>query len=784
MNIKKFFVLIYSVLVVSGVFAQEKNQLSGYIKDGDNGETMIGAQIYLSDNPQFGTVTNTYGYYSLSLEPGTYDFTVKVLGYQDEAFTVDLTEDVKKNVSMTSGVQLKAVTIKAKDKDENIEETQMGRIALPIDQIKKIPALLGETDVLKAIQLLPGVSSTGEGSSGFNVRGGSLDQNLVLLDEAVVYNSGHLFGFFSVFNADAIKNTNLYKGGMPAEYGGRLSSVLDVQMRDGNNQYTEVQGGIGIISSRLTVEGPIKKDKASFIVSGRRTYLFDIISGALKNTDFAGTNYFFYDFNTKLNYKISDKDRLYLSGYFGRDVLDFNIKDRDLNFKLPYGNATATLRWNHVFSDRLFSNTSLIYNDYNFKFTGAQDDFTFTLASGIRDYNLKYDLDYFFSNKHTITAGVNYTYHKITPNILEAADSTTNFESPLEPAYAHEYALYLGDEYKVNERLSIQGGLRFSGFTQLGPYDSPLNGQRYEKGDVVKTYTGLEPRVTARYLLNKKMSVKASFNQNYQYLHLVSNSTSSLPADIWVGSTQIVRPQFGTQYALGLFRNDNEKGLEFSVEGYYRDMLDQLDYNDSYVDNASEPVELSFVNGEGRAYGVEFLLRKNTGRLTGWLGYTYAKTERWFDGIEQGRKYPTIFDRRHDISIVSNYKLSKKIELNGVFVFGSGRPYTPISGVYVIDNKIRFNYAPRNSTRLEAYHRIDLAVNYTPKPDQNKKFSSSWTFAVYNIYNRKNTLFLSTDINTLGDAGGTEISASKFSIFPIIPSVTWNFKWRSKKEDI
>jgi hypothetical protein len=763
--------------------AQERYTFSGYVYDSENDETIIGASIVLRDSAGVGTVTNNYGFYSITLASGTYAFKCLSLGFDEQELVVNLNQDVKQDFYLTEGITIETIEVFAEEEDKNISSTNMSSVKLPVENIKRIPALFGEIDILKTIQLLPGVLSVGEGSSGFNVRGGSVDQNLVLLDEAVVYNSGHLFGFFSVFNADALKNTTLLKGGMPANYGGRISSVLDVQMKEGNSKYYEVNGGIGLISSRITAEGPIVKEKSSFLVSARRTYMFDIAQPAVDQTDFKGTNYFFYDLNTKINYKLSDKDRFFLSGYFGRDVLKFKVDDRDLSFEMPYGNSTATLRWNHIFNDRLFMNTSMIYNDYDFTFKGAQDDFEFSLFSGIRDWNIKVDLDYYHNLRHSIKAGINYTYHKLTPNRFEGGDDEVEFESFLDPKYGHEVALYFGDEIKISKGVHVNAGLRYSIFVQTGPYDSPVDDRFYKKGEHVVTYSNPEPRLSSRFTINKSTSIKASYTWNYQYLHLVSNSTSSLPADVWVPSTQLVKPQKGIQYALGLFKNFMNNKLEGSVEVYYRDLDNQLDYRDDYVDNASQDVELDFVFGKGEAYGIEFLLRKPRGRLNGWFGLTLAKSDRWFDEIEESRRFPAVYDREVDISLVANYRISEKLDIGTTFVYGSGRPFTPISGIYFIEQQPRLYYGARNSERLEPYHRMDLGLTYTPNPNSTSNFSSTWTFSIYNIYNRKNTLFLDTDFEINETAGYTAAKASKFSIFPMIPSVTWNFRWNSKKRN-
>lgn len=755
--------------------------VSGYVYDGENGESLIGAELYIAQDPTIGVVTNSYGYYAISLPVGEYELIVRYVGHQDYRKQIDLTENTKMDIVLHQGYLLETLEVSAKSKDENVESTDMGTVAIQLDKIKKLPALMGEVDLLKTIQLLPGVLSTGEGSSGFNVRGGSVDQNLVLLDEAVVYNSGHMFGFFSVFNPDALKNSTLIKGGMPAQFGGRISSVLDVQMREGNAKYYEAQGGIGLVSSRLTVEGPIVSDRSSFLLSARRTYLFDLIQAGIKGTEFEGTNYYFYDLNSKINYKINDNNRLFASGYFGRDVLKFNIKDRDFGLNVPYGNATATMRWNHVFSDRLFSNTSLIFNNYQFEFNGSEDDISFTLFSGIRDWNIKYDLDYFINSQHHVKTGVNYIYHKLTPNVFQGKSDTVVFESILEPKYAHEGAIYVADQFEVTERISVNAGLRYSTLWQYGPYTSTIDHRVFDRGELVKTYGGLEPRLSLRWSIRPTTSIKASYNRNQQYIHLVSNSSSSLPTDVWVSSTELVKPQIGDQWAVGIFKNLSKSQLKTSLEFYYRSMKNQIDYRDSYVDNASQDIELDFVFGRGYAYGAELFIEKTEGRLTGWLAYTYSKSRRRFDEIEEGRTYAPVFDRTHDLSIVSTYHLSDYFQLSGTLVYATGRPYTPLSHIYFIDQRPRKAYGPRNSQRLESYHRMDLALTYTPKPQIERSFTSSWTLSIYNLYNRKNTLFLDYDFEIEEDS--ITVEAYKYALFPIIPTVTWNFHWKSKKYD-
>jgi hypothetical protein len=765
------------LLFVPGSMAQTFN-LNGYVKDAQSGETLVGAAIFLADDPGTGVLSNTYGYYALRLPAGKHRLKVTYLGYQTLEKVIELTENINLDFELQAGLELQTVEVSSQRKDANVESTRMGQLELPVEKAKKLPALMGEVDILKVLQLLPGVRSAGEGNAGFFVRGGGADQNLVLLDEAVVYNSGHLLGFFSVFNADAIKNAELLKGSMPAAYGGRLSSVVDVQMKEGNDQDFSMEGGLGLIASRLTLQGPIQKDHSSFILTGRRTYALDLAQPFIKNTDFAGTNYYFYDLNAKVNHRFSAKDRLFLSGYFGRDVLKFRNASRDFYFDLPYGNSTATLRWNHLFSQRLFMNATAVYNDYDFRFAGGQDNFGVDAFSGVRDWNFKMDFDWFPSPKHTIKYGANYTYHRLTPSVANAISGEQRFSNNFQPQFAHEGAFYLQDDAKLSARFKLNLGIRLSWFAQVGPYTSLIDGQKYEKGEPVKSYAGPEPRFALRYSLTSQSSLKASVTAAYQYLHLVSNSTSTLPFDIWVPSSEYVKPQFGWQYALGYFRNFSENALEFSFETYYRSLSNQIDYGESYVNNAADNLEEQFVFGTGRAYGFEFLLRKNKGRLNGWIGYTLARTERQFPNINEGRAFPTVFDRRHDLSVVANYQLSKKWELSGVFVYGQGRAFTPVQSLYLIGQNISPNYGPRNSARLPDYHRMDIAATFTPGIGKEKKIQSAWVFSVYNTYSRLNPFFVYYRFDTDTSAGTAKAEAIKVALFPVIPTVTWNFKLR------
>lgn len=765
--------------------AQNKYTLSGYVKDSVNGEDLIGASIYLQNDLSIGTVTNVYGFYSLTLTEGTYPVVISYVGYDQIIDTIHIDRNISRNFFMRQQNLLHTVVVSAKRNDANIQNTQLGTVELNIEQIKQIPVLFGEGDILKTIQLLPGVGGAGEGNSGFYVRGGGPDQNLIMLDEAVVYNTGHLFGFFSIFNSDAIKNVTLIKGGMPAEYGGRLSSVLDVQMKDGNNQKYEAEGGIGLIASRLTVQGPLVKNKSSFIVSARRTYIDAIVKPFLKGGDYEGNGYYFYDLNTKVNYKFDDKNRLFLSGYFGRDVFTYKSPLNSFKVEIPWGNATTTLRWNHLFSSKIFMNASAIYNSYNFAVTSSYQDFNFKLYSGINDWNGKVDFDYYPNAKHTIRFGGNYIYHTFIPYSAQVNSGDVQFSTDtLNRKYAHEAAIYIQDDFEVSARLKVNIGLRGSYFVQVGPYNDvhynadlvAVDTTHYGPGQPIAHYAGLEPRFSARYVLDDNSSLKAGITYSHQYIHLVSNSVSTLPTDLWIPSSLKVKPQVGIQYSLGYFRNFHDDMFESSVEVYYKDMKHQIEFSDSYVPDLGVDVENSFVFGRGRSYGVEFFLKKAEGKFNGWIGYTLSRTERLFPELTTGDNwFPTKYDRTHDLEVVAVYDLNPRLSFASTFVYATGQATTIVESFYIIEGEVHTDYGPRNGYRLAPYNRLDLSVTLKNKPS--KKFESSWNFSVYNVYSRKNPYFIYTTYDGDFATGSVDVKAIQVSIFPIIPSVTWNFKF-------
>ena len=777
--------LIFCILLFAlSAVAQNKFTITGYIKDSLSSETLIGASISINGQGR-GINSNGYGFYSLTLPEGNYQLIVSYVGYQTIRAEIDLHKNLDYNFLLKQEVSSsEEVVVYAKKKDANVKNAQMGKIDLSMAQIKSLPVLFGEVDILKVIQLLPGVSNAGEGNTGLYVRGGGPDQNLILLDDAIVYNTGHLFGFFSIFNGDAIKNTSLIKGGMPAQYGGRLSSVLDISMKEGNMNKFEVDGGLGLIASRLSIQGPIKKDKASFIVSARRTYLDLLIKPFVpKSSSYSGSGYFFYDLNTKVNYKFSEKDRLYGSGYFGRDVFDFKNAKRSFSTNVPWGNSTATLRWNHVFNRKLFVNTTLLYNDYRFAFNGAQDNFQLSLASGIHDLTAKTDIDYYISPKHKARFGGLYTYHTFTPNILTGHQDSTEFEpNNSNKKYAREMAFYAQDDWQISDRLQLNLGLRWSGFEQLGPYTiyqedadgNKTDSTKYSRGKTIKAYGGLEPRVTLRYSLNDQTSFKASASRNLQYIHLVSNAGTTLPTDLWVPSTYHVQPQTSWQYAAGLFKNFHNNVYETSVELYYKRMDHQIEYKEGYTPSLNDP-ENEFVFGKGRSYGAEFYLNKSRGRLTGWIGYTLSWTWRIFPDLNNGERFPAKYDRRHDLSVVAAYELNKRWKLSAVFVYASGNATSYPEKFYIVEGTLAQDYSRINQYRLPAYHRLDLSAVYTPKHKKNKKIQGSWVFSIYNVYSRLNPYFIYFDQTGSPYNGTLQVQAKKVSLFPILPSVTWNF---------
>lgn len=783
---KKLFSLMF-LLWACMLFSQNKYTISGVVTDSATGESAIGANVYVKELMK-GVATDVYGRYSITLSEGTYTLVISYVGYKTVERIIHLKENKKLNIRLVPDAIVTA-TFEVSDKapDEGLKTSQMSKMDLEMKQVKSLPAIFGEVDILKTIQLLPGVQSGGEGNTGFYVRGGGPDQNLILLDGAPVYNASHLFGFFSVFNSDALKNVELYKGGMPAKYGGRLASVLDIQMKEGNNQQFHGEGGIGLIASRLTLEGPIIKEKSSFILSGRRTYAGEMAQPFIKTTSrFKGSNYYFYDFNAKVNYTLGEKDRFFLSGYFGRDVFIFKNKKDGFSMRSPWGNATTTLRWNHLFNDKLFMNTMFLFTDYQFEVGIEQNNYEFKLMSGIRDYASKADFTYFPSISHTINAGIHYIYHRFIPSSASAKSGELEFNTGgIIRLYAHDISTYLSDDFDLTEKLRLHVGTRYSYFAHVGPFTRYVKNELgktidtlvYKNGEWIRDYHRTEPRLNVRYEINKVSAVKASFTQNYQYIHLASLSAVSLPTDVWMPSTEIVKPQLSTQYALGYFRNFKENQYETSVEIFYKDMRNLVEYKEGALpqNNIGDNIDNLLTFGKGEAYGAEFFVKRVFGKWNGWVGYTWSKTTRTFKEINGGKTFPAKYDRRHDISLVLTYEISKKLSLSTVFVYGTGNAITLPVARYVIGGYLVNEYSERNAYRMAPYHRLDLSL--TLKGREDKKFQSSWNFSVYNVYHRYNPYFIyfSNEGNLMD--GTLKIRAKQVSLFGIIPSVTWNFKF-------
>lgn len=760
------------------VFAQNdaKFTLSGTVTDGNTGETLIGMTVLSSSGD--GAISNEYGFYSLTLPGGQHTFSFAYLGYATATYKINLIQNQKLDITLfEDAISLGEVEVIAHKSDEFISQPFMGVEKINLNEWKSLPMLMGERDVLKTIQLLPGVKSAGEGNSGFYVRGGASDQNLILLDEAPVYNASHLLGFFSTFNADAVKDATLYKGSMPPQYGGRISSVLDIKMNDGNNQAFNVSGGIGLISSKLNLEGPLQKGKSSFLITGRRTYL-DLLMLTSPRSKNESNILYFYDLNAKVNYQIAPRNRLFISGYFGRDVLKFGNN----TFGVDWGNTTATVRWNHLFSDKLFSNTSLIYSNYDNKIAikfGAND---FLISSRIKDLNFKQDFQWFPDANHTVKYGFQIIHHTITPSSVEASESSDlvgNKEA--QRRFGLESAAFISHDWKINKNLNILYGIRVSDFAVLGAgdfYTYNAEGQiasttHYGKGALVKHYLVPEPRLAASYQLNKQSSLKLGYARSSQFLHLLSNSTASNPTDLWMPSTNNVKGEIADQVSLGWFRNfGHESQFEFSIETYYKSMQNQIDYRNGAEIQGSTNPEADLLYGSGRAYGLELLLKKKAGKLKGWIGYTLARTERKIPGINDGNYYPAKQDRTHDLSVVAVYQLTPRWQLSGTWIYYTGNAVTFPSGKYEINGATAYYYSERNGHRMPNYHRLDLGATYQVK--KTKRFESEWAFSIFNVYNRMNAYSI-TFRDSEANPGTTE--AVKTALFGIIPSVSWNFKF-------
>jgi hypothetical protein len=762
---KLMFCVLASSLLPLLSFSQNYT-ISGTIKEKSSGETLIGAIIKVVENPTVGVTTNDYGFYSLSLPKGKYTLQFSSVGYKQELIPITLDSNIVISLNLADNSSLKEVVITS-NRNENITRATMGTEVLNMKEIAKLPVMFGEKDLVKAIQLLPGVKSNGEGSNGFSVRGGATDQNLILLDEAPVYNASHLLGFFSSFNSDAIKDATIIKGNSPANYGGRLSSVLDVKMKEGNNKDYQVSGGLGLISSRLTIEGPIQKDKSSFIISGRRTYA-DLL--ARLSPDYSDVRLFFYDLNAKANVEINSKNKIYFSSYFGKDVLT-----AAKTFGSDWGNATGTLRWNSLLSTKLFSNTSFIYSNYDFNVTFKSDNSEINQKSNIKDLNLKQDFSFYANTKNTIKFGFNAIHHTITPTKVEG----TGIVSSKQNRKGLENALYVSNSWKTSEKITIDYGLRFSFYNVLGGsrYNIYQNNQLTDSislasGKIGKTYYNLEPRISASYNLNNETAIKVGYARNVQNLHLMSNSTGGSPTDAWIGNSYNVKPEIADQFSIGFNKNIKDNAFQLSTEVYYKTLQNQIDYRDGADINTVPDIESELLFGKGRAYGVELLLKKKSGRLTGWVGYTLSKTERQINGINNGLWYNAKQDRTHNLSIVGIYTLSPKWTVSSTFIYTTGNAVTFPTGKYVLNGMTTYQYGERNSNRMPATHRLDLSFTY--EKQTKRRYHSSWSFGLYNAYGRQNPYSISFTENK---DNPQKIDAVQTSLFQWVPSVTYNFKF-------
>ncbi len=795
-KLNSFRALLLFLLIIcqSNILAQKKFTINGTISEQSSNETLIGVNVLFPEIGK-GVVTNEYGFYSITLPEGIYKLQVSYLGFKDIIQEITLNEDKKLNFQLKEASEmLDEVVITENIEKVSIKNPQMSLNKLTASTIKQIPVVLGEADVIKSIILLPGVTSGGEGASGFNVRGGAADQNLILLDEATIFNSSHLFGFFSVFNPDAIKDIKLYKGGIPAKYGGRVSSVLDIYQKEGNSKKYHLSGGLGLVSSRLLAEGPIVQDKGAFLIGGRGSYahlFLPIVDDGNDNVAY------FYDLNTKINYKINENNNIFVSGYFGRDV--FSISE---SFRNTYGNTVLNLRWNHLFSDKLFSNLSLIYSDY---FYGLELDFVgFEWDSGIRNFNLKYDLKHYISDNFQLNYGINDIYYRFNPGEIKPnREDSGIIRDKLIDKYANELGIYVDAEHKISNNLSVQYGVRLSNFIRLGQdelnfyendnpllfneelqiYESadPIRTERISRSDQIENFTNLEPRIALAYAFNDNTSVKASYNRMAQYLHLLSNTNSPTPLDVWTPSGKYTKPQLLNQYALGFFKSFSNEIYSLETEIFYKDIENRIDYIDGAELIANDAIEQDILNGEARAYGLELLLRKNEGKFKGWLAYTLSKSEQRTSGrtpietgINNGEWYNTPYDKTHDISFNGSYELNEKWKFNANFLFQTGQPTNYPSGQFEYQGLVVPIYdGLRNDQRLPAYHRMDIAATLTPRKNKNRKWQGEWIFSIYNLYNRRNAASIAFSQNT-----ETRVNeAVRTSIFGIVPSITYNFKF-------
>jgi len=794
-NVLKSLMIVITLLVVSSdyIFAEDKFTVSGFVKDSTNGEVLIGAIVRIK-NANTGAKSNPYGFYSIYLPKGTYTVSCSYIGYETFESTITLNEEQKLDIKLKpQNTSSDEVLVTAEKENQNIQTIEMSTIKVQMSEIKRIPALLGEVDIIRSIQLLPGVTSVGEGSSGFNVRGGGIDQNLILLDEAPIYNSSHLFGFFSVFNPDAVKDVKLIKGGVPAEYGGRLSSILDVRLKDGDNQDYQVNGGVGLIFSRLSVEGPIEKGKGSFIVAARRSYI-DILAKPFLSGDLADAQFNFYDLTLKANYQLGENDRVFLSGYLGRDVFG-------AGFQFNWGNATSTLRWNHLFGNDLFLNSTFIYSnyDYSLQFGNGQD--LFKNDSKIINYSFKPDFTYYLNPENTITFGGQSTFYDFVLGDAKAISAGTTSNLSIEDKFALESALYFNNEQILSEDITVSYGLRFSLFqfmgeghavtlndTTAGLQRSIVDFKKYDAFEVIQNYSNFEPRLSLKYQFDEMSSVKTSYNRMVQYLHLMSNTTAASPLDVWRPSTNNIKPALTDQFTIGYFRNFDDNTYEASAELFYKLSKNQIDYIDGanlFINGRAIPgqtsqidaIETDLLAGDGRAYGLELYVKKRKGDINGWVSYTLGRSERRVLGLNNDEWYANRFDRLHNLSVVFNYDYTKALNFSANFIFASGTPGTfPTNRFEIQGNVVPHNaFGSRNNYRIPPTHRLDLSLTYRPEKDPESKFENYWVFSIYNVYNRSNAYSVFFQQNA-DNPQMTE--AVRFAVIgSVVPSVAWNFSF-------
>lgn len=782
---KKLLYVIVLLLVFAGVSAQEKVTLNGYIRDRASGEELLGAAVYVPAL-KAGTVTNDYGFYALTVPKGTYEVRFTYMGYGEQVHTLDIEHDQSFNVNMQSDAQMmQEVVIEEVPLDENVVGVQMSRNTIDMNQVKKLPALFGEIDIIKNIQMLPGVISAGEGNSSFFVRGGSADQNLILIDEAPVYDPSHLFGLFSVFNADVIKDAELYKGGIPARFGGRLSSILEVRTKDGNNKDFQVTGGIGTLASRVALEGPLVREKSSFIFSARRSYVDLFLKAAGEEN-----SVYFYDINGKVNWKSNNRNRFFAAFYAGRDVFNF-----DDNFGFQWGNKTGTFRWNHLFNERLFSNTSLILSNFDYKLEVKDAVQGLRWISNLQEFSFKNDLSYSLNLDHELSFGYHLTGRRFSPGeILPNSGGSIFDKVQLQPMYAVDHGLYISDLYHLSDRLTLDYGVRLSIFQNIGPgdvyeYEDPQDNidihrtdtLHYKRWQNIVTYVDLSPRLSLRYLVGEGQSVKISYNRMVQNTHLISAGTAPVPFNTWNPSNVYLKPQLADQVAAGYFRNFRDNDYEFSVEGYYKDFTNITDFADNAELFFNEDLSTEYRQGDAWAYGLEFFLARKAGRFTGTASYTWSKTMRRIEGVNHGKQFPANHDRRNVVNLQAAYDLNDKWVLGGAFTYSTGRPLTLPAGKYEYAGYHPDVLTERNAYRLPAFHRLDLSATLNPRRNAGRRWKGQWVFSIYNVYNRKNPFTIYTrvkqdkDGNILGD--GSEKEARLIYLFPVLPSVTYNLKF-------